>query len=309
MKIYVNRRPVTGPWGGGNKTVTALANKLEELGHEVVFKLCEGIDIIFCFDPRPNAAFEWYQHFLDYKIQFGAKIIQRVGDCGTHGKPELTLLVGKSALLSDFLIFPSQWARDFVAFAKTPNAIIENAPLVEFYNNRNQKINPLEKVRIVTHHWSTNPKKGFEYYKFLDDYLTNNDTNIEFTYIGRIPEDLKFKTVNYHEPTGDNDLLSKLISQSDIYLTASEEEAGANHVLEALACGIPIIYHEKGGSIVDYCKDYGIEYKCPESLLDAINKMSQNYEHFKKNALKFDRTIDNVIDEYIEVINNVQSQH
>jgi len=306
MKIYINRTPVIGPWGGGNKTVTVLSSRLQELGHEVVYKLCEGIDIIFCFDPRPNSAFEWYQHFLDYKIEHGVKIIQRIGDLGTHGKPELMVLVGKTVLLSDFLIFPSQWAKDFLGFVQNPNVVIENAPLEEFYNNRDTHIRPLDKVKIVTHHWSTNPKKGFDYYEFLDDYLTNNDTNIEFTYIGRIPEGLKFKTVNYHEPTGDNDLLSKVIAESDIYLTASEEEAGANHVLEAMACGLPVLYHQNGGSIVNYCKDYGIEYESPQSLLKAINKMSQNYEHFKKNALKFNRTIDDVINEYVEVINNVQ---
>ena len=85
MKAYVNREPVIGPWGGGNKTLTAVIDNLKGNGHEVVFALCEDIDVIFCIDPRPNNRGEWYQHYLNYKNQLGAKIVQRVGDVGTNG--------------------------------------------------------------------------------------------------------------------------------------------------------------------------------------------------------------------------------
>ena len=88
MKIYLNRQPLKGPWGGGNKTVTKLSETLEKTGHQVTFRLEDNIDMIFCFDPRPNKNGEWYQHFLNYKnSRPRTKIIQRVGDLGTHGKP------------------------------------------------------------------------------------------------------------------------------------------------------------------------------------------------------------------------------
>jgi len=306
MKIYINRTPVSGPWGGGNKTVAALANKLEERGHEVVYELARDLDIIFCFDPRPNQRGEWYQTYLDYKNTFkGTKIVQRVGDLGTHGKPELTELVKQTVEFSDYVIFPSRWAKEYLQSISQPSTVIDNAPLNEFFKNRSHSLQRTDELKIVTHHWSTNPKKGFEYYKFLDDYIAENETNIKFTYIGRLPDNLRFKTSGYHPPTGDNSVLANLISQNDIYLTASEEEAGANHVLEALACGLPVVYHKNGGSITNYCKDYGVEYDSNESLLTAINKIDQNYEHFKKNSIKFHRNIDQAIEEYVEIIENV----
>ena len=118
MKIYINREPVLGPWGGGNKTVTKLFEKLNEQ-HEVVFQLCPDIDLIFCIDPRPNNYGEWYQHFLNYRSQFrGTKIIQRVGDLGTHSKPHLTELVRQAVACSDFIIFPSDWAKDWLGYSK-----------------------------------------------------------------------------------------------------------------------------------------------------------------------------------------------
>ena len=65
MKVYVNREPVTGPWGGGNKTLTELISQITDEGHEVVYQLNhDDIDLIFCFDPRPNNTGEWYQNLL-----------------------------------------------------------------------------------------------------------------------------------------------------------------------------------------------------------------------------------------------------
>ena len=94
MKVYINRRPKKGPWGGGIKTVNKLVDALTAEGHDVTFQLVPNIDIIFCIDPRPNEYGEWYQTFLQYKSVYQeTKIVQRVGDLGTHSKPELTHLV------------------------------------------------------------------------------------------------------------------------------------------------------------------------------------------------------------------------
>jgi len=303
MKIYINRQPASGPWGGGNKTLFALIERLRSENHEVVFRLQEGLDIIFCFDPRPNQHGEWYQNFFDYREYYkNTKIIQRVGDLGTHGKPELAELVKQTVNLSDHIIFPSEWAKEYINYKNDNCKIIYNSPLKEFYENRNENVNLTEKIKIITHHWSTNIKKGFKYYKMLDEF-TDKETNYEFTYIGRKPEDLNLK--NSFIATGDNQFLSETISNSHIYLTASEEEAGANHVLEALACGIPVLYHKNGGSIINYCQDYGVSYDSFDSMLSGLEKIKSNYKLYKNSVLKYSHTIEDSIEEYIQVINNV----
>jgi glycosyltransferase involved in cell wall biosynthesis len=301
MKIYIDRAPVIGPWGGGNKTVTKLTSRLKHLGIEVVHTLDDDqVDIIFCFDPRPNKFGLWYQHYLNYKNQHGCKIIQRVGDLGTHGKPELTELVRMTIPHSDFLIFPSEWAREHIGYSGDNFKIVHNAPISDFYKSRTN--NPLsKKIKIVTHHWSTNPKKGFDIYALIDYIIGEND-DLSFTYIGRLPEGFKFHNSTYVEATGDNEMLAKLISECHIYLTASEEEAGANHVLEALACGLPIAYHSKGGSIVEYCRDYGLSYDDRSNLLATIRKISDRYSLYKKKAMEYNDNIDRSVDRYLEII-------
>ncbi len=151
MKVYINRKPVSGPWGGGNKKITALSNALRLLGHEVVYELDHpDIDVIYCHDPRPNNRGEWYQNFINHRNAHSSKIIQRVGDVGSHGKPHLLDLVRKTAVLSDFVIFPSEWSKERVGFFKENYEIIHTAPLRAFYKYRNQK--DINERKILTHH-------------------------------------------------------------------------------------------------------------------------------------------------------------
>ncbi len=299
MKVYLNRSPKKGPWGGGIKTVNKLAESLIASGYDLTYKLEEGIDVIFCIDPRPNERGEWYQHFINYRNTFPkTKIIQRVGDLGTHSKPELTELVRQTLNISDFFIFPSDWARDRIGFVGENYEIVYNRPMKEFHNYKNTKTELGEKVKLVTHHWSMNPKKGFHIYQQLEDYIQKTGA-FEFTYIGRKPDDVTIQ--NYIAPIGALEL-SKELSNHDIYITASIEEAGANHVLEALAAGLPIVYHKEGGSIVDYCKEYGTGFESFKGLIGAINKAVDNYKKLKQMVLSYEEDNAIVIQQYIDII-------
>jgi len=105
--------------------------------------------------------------------------------------------------------------------------------------------------------------------------------------------------------TGDNDYLAKKLSQSDIYLTASEEEAGANHVLEALASGTPVLYHSNGGSVNNYCGNYGVEYSNFRELLAGLVELKENYLGYKEKTMSYSKTIDDTIQEYKKIIYDI----
>ena len=303
MKVYINRQPKSGPWGGGAKTINKFVETLLNGGHTIVYTLQENdIDIIFCFDPRPNKFGEWYQDFLDYKTRNPrVKIVQRVGDLGTHSKPELTSLIRQTINLSDHVIFPSLWAKEWIQFNENNSSVVDNAPMKVFYENRKTNADLKTKIRFVTHHWSTNPKKGFDIYKKFDSWC--NQTNMcTFDYIGRIPDNLSL--TNFKTPIS-ADQLSVELPKYDIYLTASEEEAGANHVLEAMAAGLPIMYRKNGGSIVNYCNYYGEGYSDFDEMIDKLNKVIENYSKFKKRVLQYTKTNDSVAEEYCRIIRQV----
>ena len=305
MKIYINRKPKNGPWGGGAKTINKLWATLEDRGHKVVGKLQEDIDVIFCFDPRPNHRGEWYQNFLDYRDLYpGTKIVQRVGDLGTHSKPHLTTLVKQTLGMSDYFIFPSQWSKDWIEYDGENCEVINNAPMKIFYQNRNLETTLSDKISVVTHHWSTNPKKGFDLYQEFEKWC--EPTNIDFYYIGQLPPGVQFK--NYIKPVS-SDVLASALPKFDIYLTASEEEAGANHVLEAMAAGLPILFKDTGGSIVDYCQDYGESYSDYGSMIVRLRNMISNFEKYKKNVLTYDDVNDTVVNRYCKIIEEIRHEN
>ena len=308
MKVYLNRSPVKGPWGGGNKTLGILSQKLsKDTEIKLTFDLSEkDIDIIFCIDPKPDNKGIWYQNFIDYKqnVNKNVKIIQRVGDLGTHRGPEITNLVGQTINISDHLIFPSNWARKAIGFKKNNYSIIQNKPMSIFYENRrlNSEINK-DKIKIVTHHWSDNPKKGFETYQSFGELIKKRE-DISFTYIGRYNENYSSSGIEIIKPK-DTDELSSMLPEYDIYLTASELEAGANHVLEGLAAGLPVIYKSGGGSIDEYCFDFGIEFNEAIDLEKSIFACVENYSLLKEKLSRYNQTLEEQIDYYIKIIKNV----
>tara|TARA_Y100000592_G_scaffold15326_2_gene22356 strand:- start:5628 stop:6536 length:909 start_codon:yes stop_codon:yes gene_type:complete len=298
MIVYVNRKPHVGPWGGGNKTLSGICENLTSLGHSVVFNLQENIDVILCFDPRPDSSGIWYQHLYNYKQKFNTPIVHRVGDLGTHSKPELYDLVKQTIPHSSHVVFPSQWALEYSDFKGKNYSIIPNRPRSIFYENRDINFKSTEKLKAVTHHWSNNPMKGFDVYSHIDKNLADI---LDFTYIGRVPESFSFARSKYIPPVDDREI-SKLLPKNDFYLTASRQEAGANHVLEALAAGLPVIYHEDGGSIGEYVGNHGIPYSDQDSLYSAILDMKENLESYKANLKDYSEDIQQTIDQYCEII-------
>lgn len=304
MKFYVNRKPKAGPWGGGVKTVNLLVEAIHNAGHEAVFGLNDrDIDVIFCMDPRPNDLGEWYGHFLQYRKMHGAKIVQRVGDIGTHSKPELTQLVRETIPLSDAVLYISQWAADTIGVSNPNQEVIDLAPPKCFYQFRAARDTAASPLKIVTHHWSDNPKKGGALYKKLDNFI-GSTREFEFTFIGRLAEEFKLKHSVHVDPLGAFEL-SKLLPQYDVYLTASIEEAGGNHSVEALACGLPIVYHEAGGGVANFCCNIGEGYRTFEEMLNKLRKTKSNYRDLKNKVLGYNRTLENVCDQYVSAMESV----
>ena len=102
------------------------------------------------------------------------------------------------------------------------SVIMSGADEKSFNENGLSKLNK-EKIKFVTHHWSNHFNKGFDIYKEFDDMLSKKENeNIEFTYIGNIPDNIHFKNIIVKEPLSGSVLASE-IKKKIIFILQPQE--------------------------------------------------------------------------------------
>jgi hypothetical protein len=264
MKILVldSPKPAGSAWGGGNAHFSRLCRYLIEHNHALIStsNVTEG-DVIYARDIRLAII----SGILPKAKAAGIPVVLRIGDLGTHSKPEIMdmLIDTINNELISLCILPSRWAQERLMTSYGPSRTWPDSVKYQVIPNAaDDTYFKIKKLKVVSHHWSDNPKKGAEVYTWLDKNA--EDIGIDFTFIGRPCWKIKGST-KIIRPLSKTELAIEL-PKHDWYLTASEDEAGANHVLEALNLGMPIIYHPNGGSIPEYISRRGICYRTLEDL-------------------------------------------
>jgi glycosyltransferase involved in cell wall biosynthesis len=131
-------------------------------------------------------------------------------------------------------------------------------------------------TRIVTHHWSDNPYKGQDVHQWLDQFVAANKA-FRYTYIGRTGTPLLNSEVV--DPLFGAALAEKL-RHHDIYVTATVCDPGPNHVIEAIASGLPTYAHARGGGAVEFVgADH--TYETVEQLTEILKKTTHEPNKWK----------------------------
>lgn len=307
MKFLLNRKPVEGPWGGGNHFLKGFIEEANRRGHEIVFGVEMGIDAIYLHDQRPDELGVSINEAIQYKTYFpGTLVIHRVNECddrkGTVGVDDM---LRETSKYTDFTIFVSNWMKEYhvnKGWNCNSTTVFLNGVKKNHFFPR-EKINN-GKTNIVTHHWSNNDLKGFDIYNEIDEWVSSNP-DFTFTYIGR--EQGGFKNTKVIPPLFGKDLGEEL-GKYDVYISASRHDPGPNHVLESLACEIPTYARVDGGGSVEFAgqdhtfssmqdleaillnKQYKKNTMCPEDWSDRMkllfDQLELKIEHEKnKNSL------------------------
>lgn len=290
-KIYFTLKPVNRSYGGGNFFVKNMTRYLKSKNYTIIYDLEPDIDIIFIIDPRRNI----YENVVEYKQKYpNVKIIHRVNENDMKREKTINLepLLVKTMKIANIVVFVSKWLHNyFVEKYKLEGLnttyIINGCDENTFYPYKNEdiskkklKFKPNDKIRIVTHHFSSNYLKGFHIYNEIDKLL-NKQQNFEFTFIGNYNENYKPKNINLVGPCN-GDRLAKKLRNFDIYLTATQYEPGAMHYLEGLSCGLPVLYCINGGGTQEVCSKYGEEFSDIKSFLEKLNFIRNHYEKYYK---------------------------
>lgn len=313
MKISINSQFLTGPYGGGMQFANYMRDFFIKNGLAVVNTLIdEDIDVILHISPfpflTPKASSYSFLDAYKYKIKHPRTIIiERVneGDERKGTKYVNTLLV-QASKYSDFVIFIASWLRPILIkngfSVNKPSTVILNGADNNIFNSRNKIFwNGVGKIKIITHHWSSNPNKGHDIYQQLDKLLGNKAYSelFEFTYIGSIPKGMKYKNTKIISPLSGIKLAEEL-KKGDVYITASQNEPAGMHHIEGALCGLPILYINSG-ALPEYCGKFGILFN-KSNLGEKLFEIRDQYKHLVKLINNYDNTAEKMANEYMTII-------
>jgi len=312
MKISIGMRPVEGPYGGGNSFIVNLSKSLKDDGHQITYDLLDkDIDIILLINPLQYSEYSTFNNYdIDYYKTFvnpSSISIHRINECDERKN---TKYVNKAIIKSnkniDLNIFVSDWIKNLyqnLNIKKEQNYVIKGGPDKNIFNTKGKiEFQENSKIKIVTHHWSSNYSKGFDVYQYLDNLLDDKNLSkkYQFTYIGNISNEIKFKNTKIIEPLEPESLAEEL-KKHDIYITASKNEPSGNHHMEAALCGLPILYIDSG-ALPEYCKEVGIEFNI-NNLQNKLEEIVTDYKALYKNTKSYKYDFQYSYEKYLEIFN------
>ncbi len=290
--VAVSLAPTRSPWGGASPFVWQLEAALRRRGVEVQYRLDPRPDLVFVIDPRmdhPQKKFGLRELEAFRAAHPEVPILHRINECdqrkGTHDIDEL---LRQTNALADYTIFIAEWLRDYFIAKwfdpQRPHGVIYNGASPAVYHPFGTTAPaPGQPWRIVTHHWSDNPLKGFDVYEKLDAALAEGKLpGFVLRVIGRWPKTIRWRAAELHGPCTGRPLAEKL-RESHIYLTASRWEPCGMHHVEGAQCGLPLVYHEDGGGIVEAGRRYGLGYR--DDPIPALQEMAARWPEFRRRVL------------------------
>ena len=310
VKIFFSLKLPSGSYGGGAMFVKNLIKILENKNYNITHNLDNDIDIIFIIDPRKDNNNRYsIDEILSYKkLNPQVKLIHRVNECDIKREISINIepLLVKTMKNADHVIFVSKWLKEY--FINKYNLQIKSSVILNgcnqkhFFPSKNPKFKN-NKIKIITHHFSNNYLKGFHIYNELDKILPKLD-NIEFTYVGNYYKNYNPKHIKLL-PCVDGLKLGDIIREHDIYLTATQNEPGAMHYIEAQSCGLPILFCKGGGGVKEICDNVGEEFSNIKEMLEKIIIIKNNYNNYVDKIDNYYLTSERCCNEYLEILNKM----
>lgn len=300
LKIHILGEFKDDPWGGGNQFLKNLRQAWQT--HEHYTDHPQSADAIL---------FNSYQQLLlavELKRKFPSKLfMHRLGPIfhyhrGKNWKKIDRLTLEVNRRIADWTIFQSEWSyRESTAlgFKESHYSIIGNAPDESIFNQKNRKTSLSEKIQLITTSWSANTNKGLAFLQYLDHHLDFN--HYQVLAIGNFP--LKFVNIKQCSPVNSIQL-AKQLKQADIFIAPFKYEAASNAILEALACGLPIVALDSGSN-KEEIGEGGELFQNQKELLTKIDLVAQNYRTYQ-NQIEV-TSIEAIAQQYSKAIGQVSS--
>jgi glycosyltransferase involved in cell wall biosynthesis len=290
-RVAFNMRPIFSAWGGGNQWLLQMSRYLQYCGYHVQYDLAGEVDAIFMnhggLTGRLSISLEEVQAYKARHPE--VTVVHRINDNDVRKKTgEMDARLARFDSVADHTFFISEWLLEHHAATwfdrtKPHTCILNGADPAVFHPVGSAAWKPGEPLRLVTHHWSDNWMKGFASYQKIDALIAEGKLpGVELWIIGRWPQEIAWKAARTFPPASGSDLAA-LLRQCHLYVTASQLEPGGMHFIEGLQCGLPLIFHEDGGGIVELARQYGLGFREEED--EVIPAIQARYPEFRAKVL------------------------
>jgi len=298
-RIHILWNFVQGPYGGGNQFLRSLRKELTARGAYAEDPM-KADGILFNSFPTDHTLFK---RALDIKRRNPSVVLVHRIDGplstirGTDDQSADRGIHEFAKLLADGCIFQSRWSLNHnikLGFDAEgiPNIVVLNAPSPTLFNTKDKPSFRAENPRIIATSWSSNLRKGFGDYRWIDENL--DFSRYAMSFVGRSV--YKFQNIKTVGPV-DQGKLAALLKDHDIYISASRYEACSNSILEAIHCGLPALCYN-GSSNPETLQGCGLLYERPEEIPGTLETICQDFPSIQQEMAPIPLTT--VADRYLE---------
>ena len=292
VSVAFNMQWRRGPYGGGNQWLGQMMPYLKRCGYKTTSRLDEKVDCVLGTHAglgSDGLAFSYDAVLRAKQKNPRLRCIQRINDNDIRkGTTTMDAYLAECNRAADHTVFVSEWLRDYHAerwFDRSlPHSVIYNGadPSV-FHPFQGNIWKQGKSLRLVTHHWSDNPAKGFPIYEALDTAIAEGKLpGVELWIVGRWPKGIRWQAAKTF-PACSGHRLAALLKQCHVAVTASRYEPGAMHPVEAMQCGLPLLYTADTGGTVELGREFGV--LLGEDLGSAFQMLRENYVDLRKAVL------------------------
>ena len=157
--------------------------------------------------------------------------------------------------LTDHTIFQTEYCRTSFAehcgIVPASSRVIKNAVDPQIFFPRSDSPKKAGPLRLVAASWSSNPLKGFATIAEVSRL-----PGVELTFVGNWCPDVDPANVKVAGVLRSAEL-AEVMRSSHAMIHAGWNEACSNAIVEAMACGLPIVYRDSGGNR-ELAGDYGV---------------------------------------------------
>lgn len=251
-------------------------------------------DVLMAFSPTTING-----ETIDRSKSAGAKFILRM-----DGVPEDSRNSGRGtrrlveyALKADHIIYQSKFIRDTVGVllkrngVNCPHSTIPNGVDLEVFKPEGPQIayKGAPKILHIAYRKDNNKRYEEVLAMYREYYSRQKDANLLL--LGRYPTEwlsynMGFFNGETYQRLGivtDDNAKATMMRSADFLFYPSFADPAPNVVLEALACGLPVMYNAYGG-VAEYVQDAGHAINYTKNYTQQIQEMMDNKEHLSHRA-------------------------